>query len=152
MGLLELLLQTLAPGGRLADTHGACLPGLPGSRLPKDAPAGHDVSMGPDVLSCWILFSRTGKNGALFGSFFPLFSHPLHAKGLFSAEYIGTWQHGAATGFLFGNKISVRQFPTFAACYPLLPFPLTTPSNSFPFRAILTSPGTYLIYYLTLPT
>lgn len=28
--LLELLLQLLAPGGRLADTHGACLPGLPG--------------------------------------------------------------------------------------------------------------------------
>lgn len=124
MELLELLLQTLAPSGRLPDTHGACLSGSL-----EHAPAGHDVSMGPDVPS-------------LLGPLFPhrqVWSFSLVGitldslilclrKACFLPEYQGTKYKAFYTSsgrpFLFSSwDQNLRTTISHVCdCYPLLPF------------------------------
>lgn len=148
MELLELLLQTLAPGGRLADTYGACLPGSPKTHLQVTTSVW--VQM---FLPCWVLFSRTGKYGALFGYYPLLFSHPLLAKGLFSAgvhryKHLYTMQWQALFIFFLGPKSPCDNFPRLRLL-PFITLPLTTPSIRISFRAILTSLEHTL--FITLP-
>lgn len=101
-------------------------------------------------LPCWVLFSRTGKYGALFGYTLSYSLILCLQKACFLPEYIGTMQWQALFIFFLGPKSPCDNFPRLRLL-PFITLPLTTPFSHCSLPCNLNIPWSihYLSPYLT---